>query len=50
MGALPYKNGYREDFVTILEPDQLRVFNAEHSLPSNALNGDEAVMGYLGIR
>jgi hypothetical protein len=50
MGALPYKNGYREDFVTILEPDQLRVFDAEHSLPSNALKGDEAVMGYLGIR
>jgi dienelactone hydrolase len=50
MGALPYDNGYREDLVTILEPDQLRVFDAEHPLPDQALQGDEAVMGYLGIQ
>jgi len=49
MGSLPYDNGYKEDFVSILEPDQLRVFDAEHPLPSGALQGDEAVMEYLGI-
>lgn len=52
MGAIvfAYDNGYHEDFVTILEPDQLRVFDAEHPLPDQALQGDEAVMGYLGIQ
>jgi len=49
MGSLPYDNGYREDFVSILEPDQLKVFDAEHPLPGDALQGDEAVIGYLGI-
>jgi len=49
MGALPYKNGYREDFVSILEPDQLKVFDADHPLPEHALHGVEAVMDYLGI-
>jgi len=49
MRALPYENGYREDFVTILEPDKLKVFDKEHPLPDNALPGDEAVMDYLGI-
>jgi hypothetical protein len=50
MGALPYDNGYREDFVTILEPDQLRVFDQDHPLPEQALQGDKAVMDYLGIQ
>ena len=50
MGSLPYDNGYREDFVSILEPDQLKVFDAEHPLPDSALQGDEAVMIFLGIR
>ncbi len=49
MGALPYDNGYREDFVRILEPDQLRVFDQDHPLPEHALQGDEAVMEHLGI-
>jgi dienelactone hydrolase len=49
MGALPYDNGYREDFVRILEPDQLRVFDQDHPLPEHALQGDETVMEHLGI-
>jgi len=51
MGALPYKNGYREDFVRILEPDQLKVFDQDqdHPLPEHALQGDEVVMEHLGI-
>jgi uncharacterized protein len=48
-GALPYDNGYREDFVSILEPDQLRVFDESHPLPSGVLQGDDAVMEYLHI-
>ena len=49
MGAMPYENGYREDFVTIMEPGQLKVFDAGHPLPAAALQGDNAVMEYLGI-
>ena len=48
-GKLPYDNGYKEDFVKILEPEQLKVFNQGHPLPVQALQGDEAVMDYLGI-
>lgn len=47
--TLPYDNGYQETFVTPLPEDDLRVFNAEHPLPAGALQGDEAVMKYLGI-
>ncbi len=50
MGRIPYDNGYREDFVSILDPDQLKVFDAEHPLPSDALQGDKAVMIFLGIQ
>jgi dienelactone hydrolase len=49
MDALPYDNGYQEDFVKVLKPDQLRVFDSKHPLPPGALKGDEAVMEYLGF-
>jgi len=49
MGALPYDNGYKEDFVKILKPDQLEVFDNGHPLPSGALQGDQAVIEYLGF-
>ena len=45
-----YKNGFDESFVTILSKDELRVFNLEHQLPANALQGDEAVMKYLNLK
>jgi hypothetical protein len=48
-GAIPYEDGYKEDFVTILPKDDLKVFNDEHPLPVNALQGDDAVMDYLGL-
>lgn len=48
-GAVPYDNGYQEGFVTILPKEELRAFNAEHPMPANALQGDEAVMRYLKI-
>lgn len=48
-GAMPYENGFKEDFVEVLEPAQLKVFTEDHPRPSNALQGDQAVMEYLGI-
>jgi len=33
-----------EDFVTILTPEQLHVFNDENPVPADALKGDKAVM------
>lgn len=40
---------YKEDFVTILPPEKLKVFNENHPRPENLLQGDQAVMEYLGI-
>ena len=48
-GAIPYENGFREDFVEILEADLLKVFDTETPIPGSALQGDDAVMEYLGI-
>jgi dienelactone hydrolase len=49
-GKVPYDDGFKEDFVTILDTDKLKVFNRERPRPANALMGDEAVMNYLKIR
>jgi len=46
---VPYEEGFQEDFVTILQSEQLSVFNEEHPRPKNLLMGDEAVMNYLKI-
>jgi hypothetical protein len=47
--ALPYDNGFLEDFVQLLPREQLLVFDAAHPRPPGILQGDEAVMGYLGF-
>jgi len=47
--VIPYRNGYIEDFVTLLNPDQLRVFDQDHSLPEEALMGYDAIRGALEI-
>ncbi|PCJ82498.1 MAG: acetylxylan esterase [Bacteroidetes bacterium] len=47
---IPYDNGYNEDFVTMLTPEELKVFNEENPRPNNALQGDQVVMEYLGIK
>lgn len=47
--SLSFDKGYIEDFVSVLEPEQLKVFNSAHPLPVNALQGDQAVIDYLGI-
>lgn len=49
-GNVPYDEGYDESFVTILPAELLKVFTDENPRPSNALQGDEAVMDYLGIK
>ncbi|MEQ9378156.1 MAG: CocE/NonD family hydrolase [Imperialibacter sp.] len=46
---LPYDDGYNESFVTILPPDDLKVFTDKTPRPSGALKDDEAVMEYLKI-
>ena len=46
---IPYNDGFDESFVTILEPEELYVFNDDHPRPSDALIGDDAVMAYLGF-
>ena len=49
LNTLPYENGFREDFVTVLPPESLKVFDARHPLPGDALQGDVPVMEYLGF-
>lgn len=48
--AIPYNEGWDESFVTILKPEELKVFNDQHPRPDGALQGDEEVMGYLGFK
>ena len=47
MGGVPYNNGYREDFVTLLSQEQLKVFSKENPIPPGALQGNEAVVNLL---
>ena len=46
-GSIPYNNGYREDFVTLLSQEQLKVFSKENPIPPGALEGNEAVIKFL---
>ncbi len=46
---IPYKDGYKEDFVKILPEADLKVFDTQHPMPKNALQGDEAILKYLNI-
>jgi len=43
------KDGYNEDFVTILSKEELFVFDENKPRPENLLDGDDAVMKYLAI-
>jgi len=49
IGSIPYHNGYREDFVTLLSQEQLKVFSIENPIPPDALKGNEAVIKYLNM-
>tara|TARA_Y100001972_G_scaffold126366_1_gene179931 strand:- start:521 stop:1678 length:1158 start_codon:yes stop_codon:yes gene_type:complete len=46
---IPYDDRYVEDFVTILPLEDLMVFNEKSPKPKKMLEGDEAVMKYLGF-
>ena len=46
---IPYDDEYQEDFVTILPPENLKVFNAENPRSEKLLQGNQAVMEYLKI-
>ena len=48
-GNIPYDNGYKEEFVKVLDAGQLKVFDSDHPVPEDAIMGDEAVMETLGI-
>ncbi|MDH4089194.1 MAG: acetylxylan esterase [Cyclobacteriaceae bacterium] len=48
-GDVSYNGGYKEDFPTFLTKDELNVFSVDHPFPPSSLQGDEAVMRYLGI-
>lgn len=48
-GRIPYDDGFKEDFVTILPPGDLKVFDEAHPQPEGMLRGDEEVIRYLGI-
>ncbi len=50
-GHIPYGgDGYSEDFISLLPPDSLKVFNGKTERPKNALQGNDAVMEYLKIK
>ncbi|RLD71701.1 MAG: acetylxylan esterase [Bacteroidetes bacterium] len=46
---LVYDNGIKEDFVTILPMEQLKVFTNENPRPNDALLGNKAVIKYLKL-
>jgi hypothetical protein len=46
---VPYDDGFKEDFVEVLPMEALKVFNQKNPRPDNALQGDDAVMNYLGL-
>ncbi|MEX0324016.1 MAG: alpha/beta hydrolase family protein [Puniceicoccaceae bacterium] len=46
---IPYDDGFVEDFVEVLDVEELKVFNHQHPIPKLILKGDEAVMEYLGF-
>jgi hypothetical protein len=48
-GSIPYDDGYSEDFVTILPPEELKVFDSGNPRPDHLLNGDKAVRKFLNI-
>ncbi|MDX9883858.1 MAG: hypothetical protein RBS73_17490 [Prolixibacteraceae bacterium] len=40
----------REDFVTILPENELRVYTKSNPMPADALMGDDAIMNYLNLK
>jgi len=49
-GKVEFHGSVKEDFVTVLSEDELRVFSDANPRPKDALMGDEAVMNFLKIK
>lgn len=45
--AVPYDNGFNEDFVKLGYKNDLSVFSEQNPMPENALNGNKEVIDYL---
>ena len=50
INRVEFDTSIKEDFVTILPAEDLKVFNEKNAVPDNALKGDEAVMNYLNLK
>jgi len=46
-GRLPYQNGFKEDFVTLLTTEELSVFGDHNPFPVDAMLGNAAVINFL---
>ena len=50
ISRVEFDRSIKEDFVTILPAEDLKVFNEKNAVPDNALMGDDAVMNYLNLK
>jgi len=48
-GAIPYHNGFNEDFIKILNENELMIFTDKHTRPGHALQGNDSIMKYLDL-
>lgn len=49
LDAVPYQDGFKEDFVKILKKEDLMIFGHENPMPENVLEGNKAILEYLGF-
>ena len=49
-GKVSWTPTVNEDFVTILPPDQLRIYSDKNPMPADALKGNKAIMDYLKLK
>ena len=49
INQVQFNQGVKEDFITILPADDLKIFNSQNPTPGDALQGDEAVIKYLKL-
>ncbi len=49
-GKVTWSPAVQEDFVTILPPDELRVYTKDNPMPEDALIGNQAIMDYLKLK
>ena len=50
INRVEFDTSIKEDFVTILPAEDLKVFNGKNAVPDNAIKGDKAVMNYLNLK